>query len=219
MAGWQHSEWAAQSLLFWCGEGRDTWDYYTKPQQTIQNPDILDIVSVTNRVQNRAHAKIQPRFWPESRHDFFGLLTNRWETLKMKKNQEHMLNKWCMSKIQKMFRYLSHDLDIKYIYLYIYWYIYIYIYIYINIYIYIYIYQYWRSCDKYRNIFWIFDMHHFLSMLSWFVLIFIVFHRFLRRPKRCAPKLYVKSRLNFCVSSVLDPIGDRILIGNTHIRN
>ena len=31
-----------------------------------------------------------------------------------------MLKKWCMSKIQKMFRYLSHDLDMtKYIYIYI----------------------------------------------------------------------------------------------------
>ena len=39
-----------------------------------------------------------------------------------------------------------------------------------------------RSCYKYRNIFWIFDMHRFLDMLSWFVLIFSVFHRFLRRP-------------------------------------
>ena len=39
--------------------------------------------------------------------------------------------------------------------------------------------------------------------------IFSVFHRLLRRPKRCAPKFYAKSRLNFCVSSVLDPIGDR----------
>ena len=38
----------------------------------------------------------------------------------------------------------------------------------------------------------------------------------MRRPKRCAPKFYVKSRLNFCVSCVLDPIGDRILIGNTN---
>ena len=66
-----------------------------------------------------------------------------------------------------------------------------------------------RSCDKYRNIFWIFYMHHFLNMLSWCLSIFSVFHRFLRRPKRCAPKLYVKSRLIFCVSSVLDPIGDR----------
>ena len=37
-----------------------------------------------------------------------------------------MLKKWCMSKIQKMFRYLSHDLDIKKN-----------IYIYIDIYIYI----------------------------------------------------------------------------------
>ena len=30
-----------------------------------------------------------------------------------------MLKKWCMSKIQKMFRYLSHDIDIKYILSYI----------------------------------------------------------------------------------------------------
>ena len=73
-----------------------------------------------------------------------------------------------------------------------------------------------RSCDKYRNIFWIFDMHLFLDMLSWLFFIFSVFHRFLRRPKRCAPKFYAKSRLNFCVSSVLDPIGDQILIGNTN---
>jgi hypothetical protein len=70
-----------------------------------------------------------------------------------------------------------------------------------------------RSCDKYRNIFWIFDMHLFLSMLSWFLSIFSVFHLFSKRPKRCARKFYVKSRLNFCVSSVLDPIGDQILLG------
>ena len=66
-----------------------------------------------------------------------------------------------------------------------------------------------RSCDKYRNIFWIFDMHHFLNMFSWFVLISNVFHLFLRRPKRIVPRFWSESRLNFCVSSVLDPIGDR----------
>ena len=37
----------------------------------------IDIVSVTNRVQNRAHAKNQPRFRVKFRRAFFGLLKNR----------------------------------------------------------------------------------------------------------------------------------------------
>ena len=38
---------------------------------------------------------------------------------------------------------------------------------------------------------------------------FSVCHWFLRRPSRMVPRFYVKPRLIFCVSSVLDPIGDR----------
>ena len=60
---------------------------------------------------------------------------------KMKKNQDNMLKKRCMSKIQKMFRYLSHDLQYWYIYIYIYWYIYISVYIYIFAYIFAYIFE------------------------------------------------------------------------------
>ena len=60
-------------------------------------------------------------------------------------------------------------------------------------------------------------MHQLLSIFYCFAICFNVVNRCLRRPKRCVPKLYVKSRLNFCGSSVLDPIGDRILIGNDPI--
>ena len=67
----------------------------------------IDIVSVTNRVQNRAHAKFQPRFYVESRHDSFRPSQNRRKTLRIDEIQEHMLKIRCMSKFQKMFRYLS----------------------------------------------------------------------------------------------------------------
>ena len=36
-----------------------------------------------------------------------------------------------------------------------------------------------------------------------------IFHRFVRRPKRIVPRFYAEPRLIFCVSSDLDPIGDR----------
>ena len=51
-------------------------------------------------------------------------------------------------------------------------------------------------------------MHHF-KHVSWFFSFITVVHHFLRRPERCTPQFYVKSRLNSCVSFVLDPIGDR----------
>ena len=52
-------------------------------------------------------------------------------------------------------------------------------------------------------------MHNLSSMFLCVFSYCTAFDHFLRRPKRCAPKFYVKSRLNCCVSFVLDPIGDR----------
>ena len=53
----------------------------------------IDIVSVTNRVQIRAHAKNQPRFYVESRHDSFRPSNKSMKIVKMTNNLENMFKK------------------------------------------------------------------------------------------------------------------------------
>ena len=72
---------------------------------------ISDIVSVTNRVQNRAHAKNQPRFYVESRHDSFRPYHKSMKSVKNKKTDKTYLNSDACRIFEQMFRYLLLDLD------------------------------------------------------------------------------------------------------------